>query len=349
MRPASAHPDRSPARLSFLSNKGSECPLQVRDRCSTHRGSASSSRSSAEAKTLFPIYSDLIMLDQDRIHPGAGAPIRYLEQWKARPGFGLFEGSSDAVIDTFPGQQVDAKTSGNIYQRVPVGALTNHVLPLPLPAVEAQETRPPSAPFAPSAATCRAGPSACGGPRRISDPRNMAVNDEWTCGRGRFLHQYVDHPSDSKRRWCREGQGFRPATGTRRCGRIVEALSANPGVDACGPARDRRHRLAGQQRGSLYLFRKFFGRWTAPTTLTPALFGRAGAAHRAVQHHGHHQRRPDNALPFVSVRARPRRCWICASTGMRARQRQTADRPDRPAAHRTCEVPRTYLPVLFRQ
>ena len=59
------------------------------------------------------------MLDQERCIL-CWRCIRYLEEWEDKPQLGLFAGGGDTVIDTFPGQQVDAKTSGNIRDICPV-------------------------------------------------------------------------------------------------------------------------------------------------------------------------------------------------------------------------------------
>ena len=135
------------------------------------------------------------MLDQERCIL-CWRCIRYLEEWEDKPQLGLFERGGDTVIDTFPGQQVDAKTSGNIIDICPVGALTNRVSRFRYRPWEIKKT--PS--------VCTLCPVGCNvrldervhALRRIVARENMAVNDEWICDKGRFLHQYVDHPGPAQ-------------------------------------------------------------------------------------------------------------------------------------------------------
>ena len=107
-----------------ICDKGGECPLQ--DQTMEYGpGVSQFVEVKREKQKHYPI-SDLIMLDQERCIL-CWRCIRYLEEWEDKPQLGLFERGGDTVIDTFPGLQVDAKTSGNICDICPVGALTNRV------------------------------------------------------------------------------------------------------------------------------------------------------------------------------------------------------------------------------
>ena len=107
------------------------------------------------------LISDTIVLDQERCVV-CWRCIRYLEEWEDKPQLGLFERGGETIIDIQDGQPVDAKTSGNIIDICPVGALTNRVAALPI-APGRSSARPASAPTAPSAATCAwtAAPTPC--------------------------------------------------------------------------------------------------------------------------------------------------------------------------------------------
>ena len=135
------------------------------------------------------------MLDQERCIL-CWRCIRYLEEWEDKPQLGLFERGGDTVIDTFPGLQVDAKTSGNICDICPVGALTNRVSRFRYRPWEIKKT-PSVCTLCPVGCNVRLDERAHA-LRRIVARENMAVNDEWICDKGRFLHQYVDHPGPAQ-------------------------------------------------------------------------------------------------------------------------------------------------------
>jgi NADH-quinone oxidoreductase chain G len=235
-----------------ICDKGGECPLQ--DQTMAYGpGVSQFVEPKREKQKHYPI-SDLIMLDQERCIL-CWRCIRYLEQWEDKPQLGLFERGGDTVIDTFPGLQVDAKTSGNICDICPVGALTNRVSRFRYRPWEIKKT--------PSVCTlCAVGCSVrlderAHALRRIVARENMAVNDEWICDKGRFLHQYVDHPDRLKTPLVREGGELRPATWDEALGQIVEALSTI-GSDACGPSAIGGIASARVSNEAAYLFQKFF-------------------------------------------------------------------------------------------
>ncbi len=106
-----------------ICDKGGECPLQDM----TLRfgpGVSQLVEPKRHARKNYAI-SDTIVLDQERCVV-CWRCVRYLEEWEEKPQLGLFERGGDTVIDVQPGQCVDAKTSGNIIDICPVGALTNH-------------------------------------------------------------------------------------------------------------------------------------------------------------------------------------------------------------------------------
>ena len=186
-----------------ICDKGGECPLQ--DQTMEYGpGVSQFVEVKREKQKHYPI-SDLIMLDQERCIL-CWRCIRYLEEWEDKPQLGLFERGGDTVIDTFPGLQVDAKTSGNICDICPVGALTNRVSRFRYRPWEIKKT-PSVCTLCPVGCNVRLDERAHA-LRRIVARENMAVNDEWICDKGRFLHQYVDHPDRLKTPLVREeGRG----------------------------------------------------------------------------------------------------------------------------------------------
>ena len=171
-----------------ICDKGGECPLQ--DQTLKHGPGASEFEEIKNHKEKrYPI-SDLIMLDQERCIV-CWRCIRYLDEWEDKPQLGLFHRGGETVIDFFPEHPVDARTSGNIIDLCPVGALTNRVSRFRYRPWELKRTR----------SICTHCSQGCNVRldarihqlRRVVARENMAVNDEWICDKGRFFHGFVDH------------------------------------------------------------------------------------------------------------------------------------------------------------
>ena len=235
-----------------ICDKGGECPLQDQTMAVRAGGQPVRRGQAREAEALSH-------QRPDHARPGALHPVLALHPLPGRVGGQAaarpVRARGDTVIDTFPGQQVDAKTSGNICDICPVGALTNRVSRFRYRPWEIKKT--PS--------VCTLCPVGCNvrldervhALRRIVARENMAVNDEWICDKGRFLHQYVDHPDRLKTPLVREGGELRPATWDEALGQIVEALSTI-GSDACGPSAIGGVASARVSNEAAYLFQKFF-------------------------------------------------------------------------------------------
>ncbi len=234
-----------------ICDKGGECPLQ--DQTMEYGpGFSKFIEPKRHKKKHYPI-SDLIMLDQERCIL-CWRCIRYLEEWEDKPQIGLFERGGETLVDVFPDQPVDARTSGSIIDICPVGALTNRVARFRYRPWELQ--RIPS--------VCTLCPVGCNlrldervhELRRIVARENPAVNDEWICDKGRFLHQYVDHPDRLAQPMVREDGALRPASWDEALHRVVEGLEAaieaggHPAVGGIASAR--------VSNESAYLFQKFF-------------------------------------------------------------------------------------------
>lgn len=171
-----------------ICDKGGECPLQ--DQTLKHGPGQSHFREEKTHKQKrYPI-SDLILLDQERCII-CWRCVRYLEEWEDKPQLGLFHRGGETVIDYFPGRPVDAKTSGNIIDLCPVGALTNRISRFRYRPWELTRT----------SSICIHCSQGCNVRldarhhelRRIVARENMAVNDQWICDKGRFFHAFVDH------------------------------------------------------------------------------------------------------------------------------------------------------------
>ncbi|MGQ9489866.1 MAG: NADH-quinone oxidoreductase subunit NuoG [Anaerolineae bacterium] len=236
-----------------ICDKGGECPLQ--DQTMKYGPGASKFVEPKRHKQKHYPISDLIMLDQERCIL-CWRCIRYLDEWEDKPQLGLFERGGETIIDIFPGQPVDAKTSGSIIDICPVGALTNRVARFRYRPWELRKT--PS--------VCNHCPVGCNlrlderahELRRIVARENLAVNDEWICDKGRFLHQFVDHPERLKTPLVRDTKGgpLREASWDEALARVVQGLEAvadEKGVGAVGGIASAR-----VSNEAAYLFQKFF-------------------------------------------------------------------------------------------
>jgi NADH-quinone oxidoreductase chain G len=234
-----------------ICDKGGECPLQDQ---TLQYGPASSQFVEVKQHKAkhYPI-SDLIMLDQERCVL-CWRCIRYLEEWEDKPQLGLFKRGDRTVIDTFPGQEVDVKTSGNIIDLCPVGALTSRTARFAFRPWEITKT--------PSICTqCAVGcnlrlDERVHELRRIVARENAEVNDQWLCDKGRFMHQFVDHAERLEHPLVREDGLLRQATWAEALSRLVAGFGAV--VEKSGPQAAGGIAGARVSNEAAYLFQKLF-------------------------------------------------------------------------------------------
>ena len=170
-----------------ICDKGGECPLQ--DQTMRFGPGISNLVEAKRRKKKHYLISDTIVLDQERCIV-CWRCIRYLKEWEDKPQLALFERGGKTIIDIQPGQPVDAKTSGNIIDICPVGALTNRVARFSYRPWEIERT--PS--------ICNQCSVGCNMRldtrthklRRIVGRENSQVNDQWICDKGRFAHGWVN-------------------------------------------------------------------------------------------------------------------------------------------------------------
>ena len=235
-----------------ICDKGGECPLQ--DQTMAYGPGISRFVEPKRHKQKHYPISDLIMLDQERCIL-CWRCIRYLEEWEDKPQIGLFERGGETIIDVFPGQPVNAKTSGSIIDICPVGALTSRVSRFRYRPWELGKT--------PSICTlCAVGCNVrlderVHELRRIVARENPAVNDEWICDKGRFLHQYVDHPERLTKPLVRDAATgeLREATWDEAFGAIVERIRDR--LDCAGAWAIGGIASTGVSNEAAYLFQKF--------------------------------------------------------------------------------------------
>jgi predicted molibdopterin-dependent oxidoreductase YjgC len=161
--------------------------------------------------------------------------IRYLEEWEDKPQLGLFERGGETLIDIQEGKPVDAKTSGNIIDICPVGALTNRVARFAYRPWEIVRT--------PRICThCSVGcnvrlDSRTHKLRRIVGRENMQVNDQWICDKGRFAHNWVNAETRLKMPLVRKQGKLEPVSWSEALQFIatrLKEIKQKHGADAIG-------------------------------------------------------------------------------------------------------------------
>jgi NADH-quinone oxidoreductase chain G len=234
--------DMQEANLAFLllnhpldcpiCDKGGECPLQ--DQTLRFGPGISQLVEPKRQKKKHYMISDTIVLDQERCVL-CWRCIRYLEEWEDRPQLALFERGGATIIDVQDGKPVDAKTSGNIIDICPVGALTNRVARFAFRPWEIERT--------PSICTqCAVGcnirmDTRTHTLRRIISRENMQVNDQWICDKGRFNHGWVNHENRLTMPLVRKNGKLEPASWQEALGLVAEKLQGIKrahGADAIG-------------------------------------------------------------------------------------------------------------------
>jgi NADH-quinone oxidoreductase subunit G len=234
--------DMQEANLAFLllnhpldcpiCDKGGECPLQ--DQTMRFGPGISQLVEPKRQKKKHYMISDTIVLDQERCVL-CWRCIRYLEEWEDRPQLALFERGGATIIDIQDGRPVDAKTSGNIIDLCPVGALTNRVARFAFRPWEIERT--------PSICTqCAVGcnirlDTRTHTLRRIISRENMQVNDQWICDKGRFAHGWVNNEERLTMPLVRREGKLQPATWSEALQVVAErlqAIKAQAGADAVG-------------------------------------------------------------------------------------------------------------------
>ena len=159
------------------------------------------------------------------------------------------------------------KTSGSIIDICPVGALTDRTARFALPPLGAEEDAQHlhALPGGLQPAPGRARRTTL---RRIVARENPAVNDEWICDKGRFLHQLRRPPrAAARRRWCARTApcarppGTRPWTASSTaCGVGDRSRTAPTSVGGVAAAASATRRPTCSRSSS--------APWSAPTTST---------------------------------------------------------------------------------
>jgi len=222
------HRDRK-AMLEFLlinhpldcpvCDRGGECPLQN----NTLFYGPSTTRFVELKRHLpkaFPL-SQFVTLDLERCIQ-CGRCVRFTEEISGDSQLAFrFRGAS-MQPSTFQLNDFDSKFSGNVIEICPVGALTSakyrfRARPWDL------ETKP---------AICTVCSNGCavwfdyrvGKMVRVNGRTHEAINEEWTCDRGKFGHAYYNDPKRLSNPLIRKGNGLVPCTWSEAFEAILEGF-----------------------------------------------------------------------------------------------------------------------------
>ena len=189
-----------------ICDRGGECPLQN----NTLFYGPSTSRYielKRHAPKHYPL-SDYVTLDLERCIQ-CGRCVRFTEEISGDAQLALRFRGAKTQPGTFELRQFDSKFSGNVIEICPVGALTNTTYRFRARPWDLQ-TKPGLC------LNCGVGcnvhvDTRAGGVVRINGRTNEAVNEEWTCDRGKFGHGYVGSDKRLTKVLVRQGDQLRPA------------------------------------------------------------------------------------------------------------------------------------------
>jgi NADH-quinone oxidoreductase subunit G len=189
-----------------ICDRGGECPLQN----NTLFYGPSTSRF-VEAKRhlpkAFPL-SKYVTLDLERCIQ-CGRCVRFTEEISGDGQLAFLFRGAQMTPQTFELSDFDSKFSGNVIEICPVGALTSSEYRFRARPWDLQ-TRP---------AICTECSNGCATwfdfrvdkMVRINGRTNEAVNEEWTCDRGKFGHEWLNSPDRLSTVLVREGSKLRQA------------------------------------------------------------------------------------------------------------------------------------------
>ncbi len=202
-------------------DKGGECDLQ--DYVFKYGPSVSryveEKRHKRKARPLSPV----IVYDEERCILCRRC-VRFLDEWADDPQLGVFERGCMSYIDTFPGQPLDSRFSGNVVDLCPVGALTSRIFRFRARSWELENV-PSVCPYCGVGCNTHLGVK-MSQLRRITPRQNPDVNEEWLCDKGRFAHQFVESPNRLTTPLVRKNGELTPVSWEEALTTIAERLTA---------------------------------------------------------------------------------------------------------------------------
>ena len=203
-----------------ICDRGGECPLQN----NTLFYGPSTSRYleiKRHAPKAFPL-SKYVTLDLERCIQ-CGRCVRFTEEISGDSQLAFRFRGADMQPSTFELRDFDSKFSGNVIEICPVGALTN--------AEYRFRARPWDLQTKPGICTlCSNGCNIWVDYRvdkmvRINGRTNEAVNEEWTCDRGKFGHDFYNSDKRLTRPLIRDGERLVEAEWARAYSDVIRAFA----------------------------------------------------------------------------------------------------------------------------
>jgi len=241
-----------------ICDRGGECPLQN----NTLFYGPSTSRFlevKRHAPKAYPL-SKYVTLDLERCIQ-CGRCVRFTEEISGDSELAFrFRGASMQPA-TFQLGEYDSKFSGNVIEICPVGALTStpyrfRARPWDL------ETKP---------GICTLCSNGCaiwfdyrrGKMVRINGRTNESVNEEWTCDRGKFGHDFYNSPDRATKAMVRRGDKLEQATRPEAYEAILSAFGPGAAAEHGGPPAKRGNEVAAIAGGmssneELFLLQRLF-------------------------------------------------------------------------------------------
>ncbi len=227
-------------------DRGGECPLQ-NNTLFFGAGASRYVEQKRHAAKAFPI-SDWVILDRERcIH--CARCTRFSQEISGDAQLGFLKRGADTTISTAFDDVFTSRFSGNVIELCPVGALTNRQSRFGARPWDLKSQKS-------ICANCSNGCSIWLDYRpqqlvRVLGRENEAVNEEWTCDKGKFGHTYVDSDDRLMAPLLRRGDRLEPASWDDTYRYLTDSLKRfAPSIGGiAGP------RVSNEE---LYLFQRFF-------------------------------------------------------------------------------------------
>lgn len=173
-----------------ICDRGGECPLQN----NTIAYGPSTTRYVEEKRHFQKAYplSDYVVFDRERcIH--CARCTRFTEDISGDSQLGFLKRGADMEVGTFAHTAFKSKFSGNVIELCPVGALLSRTYRFKARPWDLHTQR----------SVCSKCSNGCnikidhrmGALQRVNARLNEAVNEEWTCDKGKFGHDYISSPA----------------------------------------------------------------------------------------------------------------------------------------------------------
>ena len=217
-----------------ICDRGGECPLQN----NTIFYGAATSRYIEEKRHFPKAYplSDYVVFDRERcIH--CARCTRFTEDISGDSQLGFLKRGADMEVGTFAHTAYKSKFSGNVIELCPVGALLSRTYRFKARPWDLNSQR----------SVCSRCSNGCNIKldyrldqlQRVNARLNEAVNEEWTCDRGKFGHDYVSSATRLQSPLLKDANGqFQPIDWTTAYNLLASKLQeANGNVGGIGGAR----------------------------------------------------------------------------------------------------------------